>query len=373
MSEQGKITHVTKYRRPWWKLSRNWWPLLVFIVVAAMAVYLYNHGGQYRVMSGTADRVIESVSPLETARIRELAVELGDRVKAGDIIAQLETAIIDAEGAVLRQKIEQSSLETRLEQLTLERQFASSLQDAEQALREADMEYKLSKVEHDALVEEIKRLEPLFNQQLIQAELFVTKKAREEVLGESLKLMPANLKALKAEVARAEAQKASAMARLGEMNEAVSAEKANEAINLLEARRDRYTLRAQRDGVILRIDHQPGDVVQTGVPIVSILVDGPIRIVGFLPENNISAITVGTPAKIYPTVSLGEVGVIKARVAQISPAVYSLPGRASPIRGQTVRGRRVTFDLEEQVALVPGETVSIEIGSSSSASAPVEN
>ena len=373
MSEQGKITHVTKYRRPWWKLSRNWWPLIVFIVVAGVAVFLYNQGGQYRLMFGTANRVIESVSPLETARVRELAVELGDRVKAGDIIAQLETAIIDAEGAVLRQQIEQSSLETRLEQLTLERQFASSLQEAEQALREADMEYKLSKVEHAALVEEIKRMEPLFNQQLIQAELFVTKKAREEVLGESLKLMSPNLKALKAEVTRAEVQKASAMARLREMNEAVSAEKANETINLLEARRDRYTLRARHDGVVSRIDHQAGDVVQTGVPIVSILVDGPIRIVGFLSESNISPIAIGARANIYPTVSMDKVGVISARVAQISPAVYSLPGRASPIRGQAVRGRRIIFDLEEQVALVPGETVSIEIEGSRFSSALIEN
>lgn len=373
MSESAKSSHVTKYRRPWWKFARNWWPLLVFVLIVLMAYSLYRNGGKYRVMSGTAERIIESVSPLETARITELVVEVGDRVKAGDVIVQLETAIIDAEGAVLRQQIEQSSLETRLEQLTLERQFSSALQDAEQALREADMEYKLSKVEHAALVEEIKRLEPLFNQQLIQAELFVTKKAREEVLGESLKLMPANLEALKAEVARAEAQKASAMARLGEMNEAVSEEKANEAIKLLEARRDRYTLRAQRDGVVSGIEHQPGDVVQTGVPIVSILVDGPIRIVGFLPENNLSSISIGTTANIYPTVSMSEIGVISARVAQISPAVYSLPGRASPIRGQAVRGRRVTFELEEQVALVPGETVSIEIEASLFAPASLEN
>lgn len=373
MSEQGKITHVTQYRRPWWKLARNWWPLLIFVLVTALAMLLYYNGGKYRVMSGTAERIIESVSPLETARLAELFVQVGDRVKAGDVVAQLETAIIDAEGAALKQQIEQSRLETQLEQLTLERQFASALQDSEQALREADMQYKLSKVEHTALLDEIKRLEPLYNQQLIEAELFVSKKAREEVLGESLKLMPSHIDALKAEVERSKAQKASAMARLGEMNEAVSEGNANQAIKLFETRRDRYTLRAQRDGVISNIEHQPGDVVQQGVPVVSILVDGPSRIVGFLPESNLSSIAIGTPANIYPTVSMGEIGVVKARVTQISPAVYSLPGRASPIRGQTVRGRRVTFELEEPVVLVPGETVSIEIESSLFESASDEN
>ena len=116
--------------------------------------------------------------------------------------------------------------------------------------------------------------------------------------------------------------------------------------------------------MLIRVEQQPGDVVQPGIPIVSILVDGPSRIEGFLPESNLSSIAVGTPANIYPTVSMRDVGVITGSVTQISPAVYSLPGRASPIRGQVVRGRRVTFELDEQVELVPGETVSIEIESS---------
>ena len=94
------------------------------------------------------------------------------------------------------------------------------------------------------------------------------------------------------------------------------------------------------------------------------MIQGPIRVVGFLPESDLSAVAIGTPAKIYPTVSLRETGVISGRVAQISPAVYSLPERASPIRGQVVRGRRVVLELDEEANLIPGETVSIEIESS---------
>ncbi|MGJ8640862.1 MAG: HlyD family secretion protein [Opitutaceae bacterium] len=374
MSKTQTVKHVTDYKRPWWKVARHWWPLFIFIFVAVIAALLYSNGGKYRVMSGTAERVIETIAPLESARVESISVKIGDIVSAGDVIAQLDTSIIDAEGAVLREQIQQSRLEAKLEQLTLERQFASALQEAEQALREAELEYKLSVVEHTALVEEVKRLEPLYKQQLLQAEVFLAKKAREGVLREMLALLPANIDALKSDVQRASMQKESAQNRIAEMHQNSGTDgNEDEAINLLKIRRDGYTLRANQNGVVANIERQPGDVVEPGGAIVSLLIEAPSRIVGFLPESNLSAIAVGTPANIYPTVSLNQTGVVPARVVQISPAVYSLPERVSPIRGQVVRGRRVTFELLENVSLVPGETVSIEIASSLFTDAPTEN
>jgi len=366
MTTQNKISHVTQYRRPWWKGISQWWPLLVFVAFILIAVALYSNGGKYRVITGTAERVVETISPLETARIVKVHVKVGDRVEAGDIIAQLDTAIIDAESAVLKERIIQSRLESQLEQLTLERQFASAHQEAQQALRDAQMQFKIDTVEHDALVEEIARLEPLLQQQLIDAGVLVAKKARERVLREILTLSPDNIAALQAQVQRSELQKQSALARLKEMEALVdsNAEDQQEAVNLVNIRKDGYTLRALQSGVISEVEGHAGDVVEAGASIATILIDGPSRIVGFLTENNLSSVAIGTPANIYPTASVRDVGVVQAHVVQISPAVYSLPERVSPIRGQVVRGRRVILALEDEVQLVPGETVSIEIESS---------
>ena len=366
MTTQNKISHVTQYRRPWWKGISQWWPLLVFVAFILIAVALYSNGGKYRVITGTAERVVETISPLETARIVKVHVKVGDRVEAGDIIAQLDTAIIDAESAVLKERIIQSRLESQLEQLTLERQFASAHQEAQQALRDAQMQFKIDTVEHDALVEEIARLEPLLQQQLIDAGVLVAKKARERVLREILTLSPDNIAALQAQVQRSELQKQSALARLKEMEALVdsNAEDQQEAVNLVNIRKDGYTLRALQSGVISEVEGRAGDVVEAGASIATILIDGPSRIVGFLTENNLSSVAIGTPANIYPTASVRDVGVVQAHVVQVSPAVYSLPERVSPIRGQVVRGRRVILALEDEVQLVPGETVSIEIESS---------
>lgn len=363
MDSTQKVSHVAKYKRPWWKGIRQFWPLLFFTFFICLAVFLYSKGGKYRVMTGTAERVIERVAPLESARVVSVEVQVGDVVKAGDVIAQLDTSIIDAESAVLKERIMQARLEAKLEQLTLERQFAKALQEAEQSLRQAELEFNVNQIEYSALSKEVARMEPLLAQQLIDAGTLASMKSRETVLQEILKLGPGNIDALKEQVQHAKDQQQAALQRLQEINNFASAtiEDEEEAVALINIRRDGYTLRAQQDGVIADVESRAGDVVNSGDAIASVLVDGPVRIVGFLPESNLSDMKIGTTASIYPSVSLRTSGIIPAHVAQVSPAVYSLPERASPVRGQLMRGRRVVFELDEQRALVPGETVSIEI------------
>jgi multidrug resistance efflux pump len=365
MDTDKRVSHIATYKRPWWKGANQWWPLLVFVGFLFLAVFLHSKGGQYRVLTGTAERVIERIAPLESARVISVAVEVGDIVKAGDVIAQLDTSIIDAESAVLKERIMQARLEAKLEQLTLERQFEKARQDAEQALRQAELEFKVNQIEHRALAKEVERMEPLLEQQLIDAGVLASMKSRETVLREILKLGPENINVLQAQVQHAKDQQDAALLRLNDINEFTSATMEEEAVTLINIRRDGYTLRAQQDGVIADVEHRAGDVVDSGEAIASVLLDGPVRIVGFLTEGNLSDIQVGTAAKIYPSVSIRTSGIIPAHVTQVSPAVYSLPDRASPVRGQVVRGRRVTFELDEQRALVPGETVSIEIRSGS--------
>lgn len=370
---EGDI-HVTRYQRPWWRGVWQYWPLLVFVLILIFAAFLYQRGGKYRVMTGTAERVVENVASLESARVASVHVEVGDEVKAGDVIAELDTAIIDAENAVQKEEIFRARLEAQLDQLTLERQFTEALQDAEQSLREAELDLRLTSVEHAALAEEIARLEPLLERRLVSAEAFAAKKARESVLRETMTVMPEHIDALKEDVERARTQRESAVQRMEEMDGNLSKayDAQGEALRLLNLRREAYTLRAQQDGVVSQINREPGEVVEPGGSVASLLIKGPIRVVGFLPESDLSAVAVGTPANIYPTVSLQETGVIPARVLQISPAVYSLPERASPIRGQIVRGREVVLELEREANLIPGETVSIEIESSLFQPAPPE-
>ena len=60
MANSDEELHVTQYRRPWWRGVGQHWPLLVFVSVLLLAVFLYSKGGKYRVMTGTAERIVET-------------------------------------------------------------------------------------------------------------------------------------------------------------------------------------------------------------------------------------------------------------------------------------------------------------------------
>ena len=354
-------SHVINYRRPWWRTARSWWPLLVVVFFGWLSVFLSERGGTYHVMGGTVERVFERVAPLESGRVTQVYVEVGDPVKAGDVIAQLDTRILDAEVAALHERMVHSRMQARLNALTLERQFANAVHEAESTLSDAEFAQKYAEVDQGLVEKEIQGMEALFQGPLIEARTLTAMKLRDRALKEQLKIAPGRLAVLKAEVTRAQEQQRHAQELLAAVEVLVS--KANEetAVAHLNARKEGYTLRAFQNGTVAERRYQPGEVVPAGESIASLLIDGPRRIIGFLPESNRREIRVGTNARILPSVSLGNSGIISAHVVQISPAVESLPEQLSPIRGQVLRGRRVTFMLDERVDLTPGERVSIEL------------
>ena len=124
-----------------------------------------------------------------------------------------------------------------------------------------------------------------------------------------------------------------------------------------ELQRQTYTLRATRDGVVSGLSYLPGDVVQAGQEIVRTVSEKPERVIGFLPEIALGEIQIGDRLKIVELTRLADEYI--AIVQSISPDVQGLPGRISPIRGRTVRGRNVILLLEGEHHLVPGQSVSI--------------
>ncbi len=121
--------------------------------------------------------------------------------------------------------------------------------------------------------------------------------------------------------------------------------------------RELYTLRATRDSVVSRIYVREGDVVRAGSDIVRLVSETSNRIEGFLPETHVAEIVSGQKMRV-----LARNGRKKyiAKVLSISPEIQTLPGRASPLVGQQIRGRRVLFEiLDTDHGMLPGEAVKI--------------
>jgi multidrug resistance efflux pump len=130
----------------------------------------------------------------------------------------------------------------------------------------------------------------------------------------------------------------------------------------LAMRRENYVLRANREGIVSRIFHEPGDVIPAGEPILRLVSEHSDHILGFLPEVHVVDLAVGQ--KVYAWRPTGEGAVVPATVESIAPEVQALPGRISPIRGLPLRGRRVILKIDGDSDFVPGETVQIRSRSS---------
>jgi len=102
--------HIGRSPPPWWKRLPNRWPFLIWVGAVVLAVFLFSRGGQMGGMTGSVRSSRQIIAPLEDSRIKAIHVELGQEVRKGDLLVEMDTTVLDAEMAV--------------EQLQAERQFA---------------------------------------------------------------------------------------------------------------------------------------------------------------------------------------------------------------------------------------------------------
>jgi multidrug resistance efflux pump len=361
-------SHVTTYRRASWKSPLRYWPLFIWLLVLLLASILYFNGGKYRLMVGMVERSTETIASTETARVIRLHVREGDRVEPGDLIAELDPGLIDLEIAMAVEDQLNRRSTFSLEELSLERQFAAAVQDLENRLFETKTQQKINQAEAESLETEVSRLEKLRKQGLIDQALLSENLIRLAQIKSSLAEAPKRIDTLMK-------KRDEAIARDKEMRERLATNKraflSNEhdpknpgTLALLKKRREEYSLKSSQGGVVVDLNIRPGDVIQPATPAATLLLSGQKRIIGFLPESNANTLKVGQVASIRPSVTKLNGTHLFAKVSSVSPGVFSLPGRVSPVPGQAVRGQRVVFEIiDSDLELLPGESVAIEIQS----------
>jgi len=399
----------------------------VWLAVAAVAGVLYSKNARFGGMTGVLETVAEPVAPLATARLVSLAVEHGETVKAGQILATMDTSLVDAELAIdqallleaegaitgYQQNIllllhdfveavsdaEERIADAKVQEQNMVRllhQFDTAVLSAESDLADLAVREKQDMAELAELQAEQVRREALLSKRLLdeqtarelrpaiaalrptvaaypslrdvrERQLAVAEKQRDEML-DSLATCPAQMKIYMKRLADAieERDETRKWLRLEDGEDASTAiqQKMVTRTAILKAnttclalKRDTYVLRATRDGVVSRIFHQAGDIIAAGEPVLRLVGEHPSRVVGFLPEIHLADLTVGQKTSIWRTT--GRKTWAAAVVTSIAPEVQSLPGRVSPIPGESLRGRRVILTLIDSHSFVPGETVQV--------------
>ncbi len=330
----------------WRSRLRLRWPLIVWLLAAVGAVVLYYNGGKFGGISGVVEGVEERVAPLVAGRLTAVYVTVGKRVKAGDIVAEMDPSVELADLTVDR--------------LEMERRFAAAVGDFDREIRDLQRQQAADDGERAQLQEEIARLETLLEKHLVDVRDLVSLRTRRRALEAALALYPGQLRELEARrTDMAVRQQLAAVWMSGEPAAATNSAAGLPPSSLFEARRELCRLRARSDGVVLRVSQAPGTIVAAGEEIALLLTDAPLALTGFLPESNLTAVSPGMVAYARSAATGGDA--VLARVVSLTPEIAPLPNRVNPFRSlASYRGRRVLFEFLESHAFMPGESVTIE-------------
>lgn len=352
------------------------WPFFVWLGVAVLAAWLYTGSVQFGSMTGVVETFSESIAPLETARLLSVEVTIGQEVSAGDVVARMdmsllnariaidEARVIEAEGTISTYQQDVMQAAARLDQ---------SIQQVEFDIENLKIQQKRDQAELTALDEELKRRERLLAEQMINIQEVNVLRPQVAALSSTVESYPSLITLHESRLANARKERK----RLDEWLQLEAGEDISSAIQrwmaarnaIFDTVRDRrrtqletYVLRATQAGVVSRISRMPGEIVSAGESVIRIVRPTSYTIVGFLPEAYIHDVQVDQSVIVW---SHGqEDNRTTAIVESISPDIQALPGRISPMGGQTTRGRRVIMRMADNKGMIPGETVQIRLGGS---------
>jgi multidrug resistance efflux pump len=322
---------------------------------------------------GFAQGVDSTVASLEVGRIAVLAVEPGQAVTAGQVIASLDPGPIDAEIAVV--EAEKTRLEALIpsEQAESMQKLDESVESLERDLAEAQEAYAQAKSQAQALETERSRAKKLVEDKLAVGEelakLDVEYAAVKPVVDEK----PRHIQLLKKQLEAARSRRERTVKTLDEKGVGPLAGDllvATAQLEQLKKRRADLVLRAPVSGRVTMIWKRPGDVVAAAEPLVT-LVSAQNRVVACVPERQALRVSHGDRAKLWVQGGPSSAPLTGTTVA-LAPIVTEVSLRCRRVPNLPAWGREVTIELDPSAELVPGQAFDIDFDHSTAPPKPPE-
>jgi HlyD family secretion protein len=232
-----------------------------------------------------------------TGRVLEVRVREGDAVREGDLLAQLESAEVQAQRS-------QAQAALRLAEARLAGQRELAVPTTGAALEQA-------RATLEAAQREAQRSRELFERGYIS-------QARIDETDRAVRIAQAQIEAAQAGVrANAGGGSEAAQARL-------RTEEARAALELAQARLAQTRIVAPSDGRIVARGVDPGQIVQPGRALFTFAATGATQLVGQADEKFLAQLAVGQPARVVVDAFPGQP--FDARVARIAPGIDAQRG-----------------------------------------------
>lgn len=247
-----------------------------------------------------------SIASQSAGRVQEILVQEGDLVAAGQVVAHMDTKVLDAELHQVEAQLHQanSAVATARDQIRL--------REAEKSAAQALLEQR--KVELHLAKKHLTRTTELARRGTVSQQVLDDEKAR--VSGAA-----AALRAAQAQLGAAEAAIATARAGLTGAEQAVKAAQAG--IERVRADIDESTLRAPRAGRIEYLIARQGEVVSAGGRVMNMIDLSDVYMTFFLPTAAVGRIDVGSEVRLV--LDAAPEYVIPARVSFIANIAQFTP------------------------------------------------
>lgn len=304
-----------------------------------------------------------SIAPPRAARVREVAATLGTSVKAGDVIARLDTTDVDneleiasAERRIAAAALVAETARLRRDSLTLTRRFSTYSERATADLASAEASAHTAAAELAAVDAELVEQTDLVSKHLADASILRTLQLRRAALAKQvdaasnvLGVLRGNANAAKGRMGETEGGADDQLAPLQARLQA-----ADLKIAQLGREREGLTLRAPADGVIDLLPLHAGDLAAPQTPVATLVAPDARRVVTCIPEARASGIEPGLEADITSTVDRVET---TGEVESITGTIGPLPPRCQPPGSKIqLMGRVAIITLDEPAGGLPGQT-----------------
>jgi HlyD family secretion protein len=280
------------------------------------------------------------LAPIEVAEVRSVAFKRGDRVKAGDTVAVMETS--DMTIAVAQAEAALAQAEANLADLQIGKR------PEEIAVLEATL--KSSQAQQAEAERVVARLGDLLKRGIATQADYDQAETQLNVQTAMVGQAEANL-AVARLPARAEAIKAAENA----------VKQARASLDQANWRLSKRTITAPAAGRIDDIIRNPGDLAGPSAPIMSMLPDGAVKLRLYLPETSFASVEVGSLLDVHCD---GCKPGLTARVSYVSPDPEFTP----PVIYSLETRQKLVFLIEarpegEALPLQPGQIVDVGLRS----------
>ncbi|MEI6655274.1 MAG: HlyD family efflux transporter periplasmic adaptor subunit [Verrucomicrobiota bacterium] len=363
----SKLTpNIQQYKKhhPLFRRLMGGWSFLVWVAMIGVTYLCYLHGGSFLPLNGQVRVIKENVSSTETARMSKILVRQGQEVQRGDVIAMLDTAMIDLKIRDLDAKLRHDRQLEALEDLDRQHRLLEEVQGLRKIISETELLFESDKSSNAVLTERYKAWAVFLKKGLVSDTEYFKVGVELAALEPKLKKYPEILAQYQKDLADAqrlqqETNAASVALRAQTEGQTLDASIENDPLmKELRSIRENHTLRAASAGSIWLINFQEGEVVAAGATVVEIIKHVAPTVEAFVPETLTIQVTVGQEFRVSTLTAPNQY--YRATLTAITPQVVGQIDKANIMVNRVIRGRRLLLTPIEKSTLLPGESVMIE-------------